>query len=119
MGTNKKILIVDDSVIARILLVRHIEEKYKDWTVLQAENAEAGLKVLENNTCDVVSIDYNMPGINGLEFAKKIQKLYPSLKIAILTANIQDTLRKEVEDNGIVFLEKPIVSETVKRLVEL
>ena len=119
MGTNKKILIVDDSVIARILITRHIEEKYKDWVVSEAEDAETALKILQEVTCDVVSIDYNMPGLNGLELVKTIQKLYPSIKIAMLTANIQDTLRKEVEEIGVVFLEKPIVSETVKALVEL
>ncbi|MES0489099.1 MAG: response regulator [Leptospirales bacterium] len=119
MGTNKKILVVDDSMIARMFIVRHIDELYKNWTILEAAGAEAALKILEESSVDVISIDYNMPGLNGLELAKKIQELYSSVKIALLTANIQDTIRKEAEDIGLVFLEKPITAEIVKKLVEL
>ncbi len=80
----KKILVLDDEVNIRILL----EEELKDegYDVVPAEDGEEALKILENEKIDLVTVDIDLPGINGLEFAGNARKKLPDLKIILLTA---------------------------------
>ena len=118
MAPKKSLLIVDDSLVARMFIKKHFKDDH-EWQIFEAENSSQTLEILKNGPCDVISIDYNMPGVNGLDLADSILKLYPSIKIAMVTANIQNSLRVEVEKRGIVFLEKPITMKTIESLKQL
>lgn len=118
MASKKTILVVDDSLVARMFIRKYFENN-PEWELLEAEKSEQALEILKNHPCDVISIDYNMPEGNGIDLIDSVLKLYPSIKIAMLTANIQDSLRMEAEKRGVVFLEKPITSKTIERLKQL
>lgn len=115
----KKILVVDDSMVARMFLKKLIHEKEPSWNVSDAANATDALEVFQKEGCDIASIDFNMPDSTGLELATKIRQKGPETVIVILTANIQHSLRKKVEEAGFIFLEKPITEETVDFLIKL
>jgi CheY-like chemotaxis protein len=113
----KKILLVDDSVVARIFMIRHLESKYSEWEISQASNAKEALEILERDKYDLVTIDYNMPNTNGMELIDQIQKLGYDIKIVMLTANIQKPIREIAEKKGVLFLEKPISAEVVDKII--
>jgi len=115
----KKILLVDDSVVARLFILRYLESNYPDWEVLQASDAKEALGLLKSNHCEIISVDYNMPDVNGLELIEEILGADHDIKIAMLTANIQNTLKEKVENKGILFLEKPITAEVVEKIMNL
>jgi len=115
---SKKILIVDDSIIARMLIVKHIQVNHSEWEVFEAGSAKEALDILENQQIDLVSIDYNMPETNGIELINQIREKYPETHISMITANIQGTLREKVENMGVSFFEKPITGNLVEELLK-
>lgn len=86
----KKILLIDDEEKLRKLMARIIElEKIE---VSQAENATAGLKLLEKQDFDVVICDVKLPDANGVELIPQMKRIQPLAEIILLTAygNIPD-----------------------------
>lgn len=78
------VLIIDDEPKILGLLSRIIE--LEGFTVLQADNAKSGLKVLETKEVHVVISDVKLPDINGVELVLAIKKLKPFVEIINLTA---------------------------------
>lgn len=61
-----RVLIVDDSVVARAVLTRLLSEHDDIEVVGQAESAASAHRILEEKTVDIILLDLEMPGINGL-----------------------------------------------------
>lgn len=78
------IVIIDDEIKIRSLLARIIE--LEGFTVLQAENAKEGLKIIANQDITVVISDVKLPDANGVELVKKIKEIKPYIEIINLTA---------------------------------
>jgi CheY-like chemotaxis protein len=117
--TNQTVLIVDDSRLARMMIRAFIEAKHKDWTIIEAADSQEALEKSSGQQCDVISIDYNMPGMNGLELATLMKERFPSAKIAIFTANAQDSIRNQAVAQGLEFIVKPITEDKVAGFISL
>lgn len=65
-----------------------------------ASNGKQVLSILENQDIDVVLLDINMPVLNGVETCKKIQKLYPSLKVIALSMHKKPSFIKRMIQYG-------------------
>lgn len=81
---SSTILIIDDEIKIRSLLARIIE--LEGFTVLQAENAKEGLKIINNQDVIVVISDVKLPDANGVELVKKIKEIKSYIEIINLTA---------------------------------
>jgi CheY-like chemotaxis protein len=108
------VLIVDDSKLARIVVGKAVTAVQPDWTRLEAANAEEALALLDQQPVDVLVIDYNMPGKNGLELAEEVRARFPDMPIAIATANIQDEIIAHARKVGTTFVPKPINEESMR-----
>lgn len=86
---NYKILIVDDDKELLKMLNRYFT--LKNYMVIIAEN---GIKALEkiNTNPDIILLDVNMPGLDGIEVCKKIRD-YVSCPIIFLTAKVEEDER--------------------------
>ncbi len=120
-GEREKILVVDDEVnIRRLLLAKLSRDGY---TCLQAENAESAAQLLKSNPVDAVILDVRMPGKPGTEFLKDIKADYPDVVVVMATA-VTDTstaiqcMRQGADD----YVSKPFnldeVSVAVHRAME-
>lgn len=78
------VLIIDDEIKIRSLLARILE--LEGFTVLQAQNANEGLKVLVQQEVLVVVSDVKLPDVNGVELVKKIKALKSFVEVINLTA---------------------------------
>ncbi|WP_080058812.1 sigma-54-dependent transcriptional regulator [Spirosoma aerolatum] len=78
------ILLIDDESRLRQLLARILE--LEGYAVLEAENARAGLKILEREEVQLVISDVKLPDKNGIELSAQIKQLYPATEIIVLTA---------------------------------
>ena len=78
------ILLIDDEPRLRQLLARILQ--LEGYTVLEAENARAGLKTLERAPVQLVISDVKLPDKNGIELTAHIKQLYPATEIIVLTA---------------------------------
>lgn len=117
MAASKRVLIIDDSLVSRMMIKKGIEDLCPDWSLLEAKDAENALQVVKDNEFDCFSIDYNMPGMNGLELMAILNQQYPEAKKALLTANIQDAIRDQTLSLGGQCINKPISEATIKQLV--
>ena len=80
----KKILYVEDDQALARLLQKRMERSGFDITIIaSAEEAEQEIK---NNDYHLILLDYNLPGITGIEFMEKLQPLENYPPIIILTA---------------------------------
>ena len=78
------ILIVEDEAKMRRLLELNLGED--GFTTFSAGDAEAGLKLLHENSIDLVLTDLKLPGMNGLEFLQTIKRQNAALPVVVMTA---------------------------------
>lgn len=82
-----KILIADDEVIERLVLEKKLKKYYKEeHQILVAQNGRQVLETYERELPQILILDIEMPGINGLEAAREIRKRDKSCSIIFLTA---------------------------------
>lgn len=88
-----KILVVDDEMQIRKLLVRILE--LEGYEVFNAGDCKSALKLLEFHAPEVVICDVFLPDGNGIEFVTNIKKRYPKTEVVLLTAhgNISDCVQ--------------------------
>jgi len=78
------ILIVEDEAKMRRLLELNLGED--GFSTLTAGDAESGLKVLRENSVDLVVTDLKLPGMNGLEFLQTIKRQNAAIPVVVMTA---------------------------------
>lgn len=77
--------IVEDSEQVRTTLARLIDRAEGFKCLSQHSNAEAALEILPNERPDVVLMDINLPGINGVECVRKLKQISPTIQVLMLT----------------------------------
>jgi len=118
-----RILVVDDDSINR-KLIRHMIEKIGAEVILTSSGAEA-IKAFQESAFDLILMDVQMPGMDGLETTRRIRglekqtgALHPTL-ISALTANTGEKNRQLCFEAGMdIFLSKPVHLEELERLIE-
>lgn len=105
---GKTVMVVDDSRVARMMTKLMIEQSRPDWRVVECESGEAAVEAWPELRPDFTIMDVNMTGIDGLEACRRILALDPAARITVLTANIQDPIRKRAEEMGVTFMAKPV-----------
>jgi CheY-like chemotaxis protein len=108
-----KVLVVDDSKIARMAMVSALRRLRPEWESIEASGADDALRVIANGAVDVALIDFNMPGTDGLELIAKIREIHPAMPIAIVTANLQDETIARARELNAAFIAKPLTDEAV------
>ena len=79
----KKILLVDDEEGTQLLYREVLEEDgYEVYSALTGEDALQKLKIVSP---DLVILDINMPGMNGIEVLRKIKEKNPSMPVVLNT----------------------------------
>lgn len=101
------LLIVDDEPNVLKSLKRLLMDE--DIKILTAESGEEGLKAFDANKIQLVISDYRMPGMNGVEFLRKVKELYPETIRLILSGYADAVAIVEAINEGQVykFITKP------------
>lgn len=108
MVAKKSVLIVDDSRISRLMLKAIIHSQYPEWEVSDAENGNVALSMCHESAYDFITLDMNMPGVDGLTISPELQQACPNAKISLLTANFQERIQTQAKLQGLTFIPKPI-----------
>ena len=87
-----KVLIVDDSKLARMVMASAFRRIRPEWEVSEATNADEALRAISVETAEIALIDFNMPGTDGLELVARIRQIYPKMPLAVVSANVQDEI---------------------------
>ena len=111
------VLIVDDSKLARIVTAKNVHALQPDWDRVEASNADEALSVLAVRKIDLALLDYNMPGKNGLDLAGELRALYPTMPLAVITANVQDEIVSRTRAVNATFVAKPITEDALRGFI--
>lgn len=96
-----RILIVDDNPTVRRYL-RAILEQHESWQVCgEARNGSEALHDVMENPPDLIVLDYQMPGLNGVDVAKQISEVFPKIPILMVTLHLSKQLADAAREAGV------------------
>jgi DNA-binding NarL/FixJ family response regulator len=96
-----RILIVDDNPTVRRYL-RAILEQQETWRVCgEARNGGEALHKVVESPPDLIVLDYQMPDLNGVDVAKQISTMFPSIPILMVTLYLSRQLAEVAREAGV------------------
>jgi len=113
MTMSFRVLVVDDSKVARTSLINALRRVRPECSWVEAATPDKALETLSSDPVDLALIDFNMPGMTGLELAAAIRKIRPHMPMAIVTANIQTEIISGARTLNAAFLAKPVTDEAL------
>jgi len=120
VSVRMKTLIVDDSRTIRHVIKRVLERSIFRLVIEEAADGEHALKRFKDGGYDVVFLDYNMPGLDGLDTMDRIRANSPETKIIMISAERNDARVSNALDRGAVaFLYKPFFASDLDRALHL
>lgn len=108
-----KVLIVDDSKLARMVMASAFRRIRPEWTLVETANANEALAAVAANKIDIALIDFNMPDTDGLELVGKIHKSHPGMPIAVVSANVQEEIIGRARELNAGFISKPLTDDAL------
>jgi CheY-like chemotaxis protein len=112
-----KVLIVDDSKLARMAVAKALATLRPDWIRVEATNADEALALAHQNSFDMALLDFNMPGRDGLTLAAELRHLNADMPVAVITANLQLEIMKRAREVGAEFLPKPLTQDAMSAFI--
>jgi two-component system, NtrC family, nitrogen regulation response regulator NtrX len=110
--SKAKVLIIDDEEAIRSSLKMILE--YEGYECVLAANGEAGLKIAERESPDLVFLDIKMPQMDGMEVLKRLKAGEGSPPVVMISGHADIATAFEASKLGAFdFLEKPLESERV------
>jgi two-component system chemotaxis response regulator CheY len=113
-----RVLVVDDSSTMRTIQKRSLNS-LGITDVLDAKDGLEALRVLENETIDLVMTDWNMPNMDGLTLLQEIRKQTKELPVIMITTEAEKGRVVAAIQAGVSdYLAKPFTPEQLKQKVE-
>jgi two-component system response regulator YesN len=78
-----------------------------EWTT----DSHAGYKRSLRHPYDLFILDVRMPLVSGTEFAERLKKEYPNVKIILISAFADEVLQKTARGLGVTLLSKPFTPD--------
>jgi len=107
------VLIVDDSKLARMSVAKVLSTLHPDWKRVEAANAAEALQQTRELSPEVVLVDFNMPGKDGVTLAAELRALDPGISVAVISANRQVEVIRRTQAAGAAFLPKPVTETSL------
>lgn len=113
----KKILIVDDSPVARKIL-KSCLPKQPEYEFFEAGDGLAGLEKFKEIRPDLTFMDITMPVMGGLECLEEIKKIDHQARVVMCTADIQiKSLERALYLGALNILKKPPSKESLQKVI--
>ena len=108
-----RVLVVDDSAVMRNVLREALGSDPEIEVVGSASSAEAARSAIQVRNPDVITLDINMPGTDGLTFLQQLMRLRPSrvVMVSSLTLAGADATLRALEMGAVDFAAKPSAGE--------
>ena len=115
-----KYLVVDDSKLARLSLVKSLKVHIQDAEIFQATNGQEAVELVKTEKPDIVFLDLTMPIMDGYSALPLMKEVYPKIKIIVVSADIQEQAKEKVISLGAeLHIQKPINTDKMKDILEL
>jgi CheY-like chemotaxis protein len=109
-------LIVDDSATARRIVRKVLASSIFNIEISEAEDGDSAFALCESGRFDLVFLDCNMPGLDGLETLARLKRNERVARIVMMTAERNEERRRKALDLGAAaFLYKPFSRADIDR----
>lgn len=112
-----RMLAVDDEVLAVQLLEKSIKEVCSSAKLFAFNDVDKAIECASNNYIDVAFLDIEMPGMNGLELAKRLKDLNSKINIIFVTG-YSEYMKEGIDLRMSGYLFKPVTPEAIKKELE-
>jgi len=114
---NLKILVVDDSKLARLSVIKAVKNLEPSADFFEAENGAIAVEIFKKEMPRVVFLDLTMPVMNGYEALVEIMKIDPDAQVIVISADIQPEARERIMLSGAKNMcPKPINDEKMQSI---
>ena len=118
--TNKKILVCDDSVLARKQLIDAVKEIADGAIFLEGRNGTEAIELYKKEKPDIVFMDIVMPEKDGNEALSEIKAFDQDAVIIIVSSvGTQEQLKKAIQLGAKDFIQKPFEKNQISEIIEL
>jgi len=114
-----KILFVDDDKNLLESISRMLTVERDDLSFATALSAEKALEILKSENYNVIVTDHKMPGMDGLTLLSIVRSEYPGIKRVMLSAQVNEEIKKEAESLAELYISKPCDSAAIIDRIEL
>lgn len=122
MADPLRMMVVDDSALFRKVMADTLQGIPGVEVVARASNGDLALKKIDSIHPDVITLDVEMPVMNGIETLQQLRQNYPNvdcLMVSAVTTEGADTTLKALELGAIDFITKPHGASTEDNAAEL
>ena len=118
--TGKKILVCDDSVLARKQLMDAVKEVADGATFIEGKNGAEAVELYKAESPDIVFMDIVMPEKDGNTALSEIRE-YDKDAVIIIVSSVgtQDQLKKAIQSGAKDFIQKPFEKNQIQEIIEL
>ena len=110
--TMATVMVVDDSEFMRRVLRNILEGG--GHRVVEARNADEALRMFQNESVDIVTMDIVMPETDGIEAVKRLKEADEDIRIIMISAlGHQKTVMRALEAGAMDFIMKPFTADDV------
>jgi CheY-like chemotaxis protein len=111
-----KALIVDDSTTARRIVRKVLTTSIFNIEAAEAGDGQTALALCESGSFDVIFLDCNMPGLDGLQTLARIVQIRPAAEVIMMTAERnEDRARQALDGGAAALLYKPFSAGDIDR----
>jgi DNA-binding NtrC family response regulator len=105
-----KVLVVEDDEVLRQLLIDVLNDR--GYQVEAAETGEEGLKSMEQDVFDIILLDINLPGMDGMDVLRLVPARQPDTQVVMMTAfGTVDTAVEAMKQGAFDYINKPFSTE--------
>jgi DNA-binding NtrC family response regulator len=117
MLQQAKVLIIDDEKIA-LRNLEHVMEK-EGYAVIATQSGQNALRLLEEQSFDVVLTDLRMEKVDGMQILKRCHELYPDTEVVMITGFATlETAVETMKHGAFYYISKPFKLDEVRKVVK-
>ncbi len=121
MPESRTIMVVDDKRVIRDVLCTYLE--HKGYKTVALNNGHGAISYVRKQKPDLVILDLNMPGLDGIETCRRLKKVLPSSSrtgIMVITGNNTPESKSKVIDFGAIdVINKPFDLDDVDNRIKI
>ena len=115
-----KILVTDDSKMARKMVIKTLKNFVSDDVeILEASNGEECLDIYKSHQPKLVFLDLTMPIMDGFTALEKLKEIDNNAQVIVVSADIQKGSMDKVRQSGALnFVKKPIDADKMEQIID-
>jgi len=119
--STAKVLVIEDDEVLRQLLIDVLSDQ--EYHVEAAETGEDGLRTMEQDVFDIILLDINLPGMDGMDVLRLAPARQPDAQVVMMTAfGTVDTAVEAMKQGAFDYINKPFSTDelllTITRAIE-